>query len=90
LFILHSQRRSAATDQATCGGYGHLLRIEPAPHEPENIGFIAVKCAEYLSNYLAFLQMKARVRIEIDVVDNNGFVGVDLEALLTPPLTGKI
>jgi cysteine desulfurase / selenocysteine lyase len=46
--------------------------------------------AEYLSNYLAFLQMKARVGIEIDVVDNNGFVGVDLEALLTPPLTGKI
>jgi len=37
--------------------------------------------AEYLSNYLAFLHLKARIGIEIDVIDNDASGQLDLTAL---------
>jgi selenocysteine lyase/cysteine desulfurase len=37
--------------------------------------------AEYLSNYLAFLQMKRRAGVEVDVVDSDASGQIDLSAL---------
>lgn len=37
--------------------------------------------AEYLSNYLAFLQMKARAGVELDVIGNDASGALDIDAL---------
>ena len=46
--------------------------------------------AEYVSNYIGFLQMQKRVAIEIDVVPSNAHGEIDLEALETRLKAGRV